>query len=112
MREHCENCWFLEDGFGTCNLEDCSCHQSNNKKIIEESGLRCVKCSYLKMVGSCIPCRDCFKDKALSQQKEEFKKLVDNKNIQHSDFCEYIGKQFRKCCKCILNDILKTLEEL
>ncbi len=26
-KKHCENCWVEEDGFGSCNLEDCECHK-------------------------------------------------------------------------------------
>ena len=49
---------------------------------------------------------------ALTSQREEFRKTImkDMKNMEHAMFCKKKGKQFRKCCKCVLEAILKELE--
>ena len=88
----------------------------NNKKIIEEFEKNGM---IIALKGAQDFSQDqydlmlkLFKDIALPLQKQEFKGVVDRKDIQHNEFCEKTGKQFKKCCRCILDEILKAIENL
>ena len=44
--------------------------------------------------------------------KIEVKKIIKEMGVEHyHTFCKAKGKQYRRCCVCITEDILKRLEE-
>jgi len=46
----------------------------------------------------------------LAEQRKKIIKDIEGMGEEHPEFCYKKGKQYKKCCACILEDVIKKLQ--
>jgi hypothetical protein len=48
-------------------------------------------------------------EKARDEERERIVEEIEKLNIEYPEFCENHGNQFKKCCACVLQDLINKI---